>query len=61
MTEVNKDNSLANKLDGVRKVSDDLVLLLVHVLALGVDPTAALGALDHPRVIVVVVVTRLEK
>lgn len=51
--------SLADKFNRVRKVADDLVLLLVHVLAFGVNPAAALGALDHPGVVVVVVVTGL--
>ena len=51
--------SLANEFHRLREVADDLVLLLVHALALRVDPSAALCALDHPGVVVVVVVATL--
>jgi len=50
---------LANEIHRLREVADDLVLFFVHVLALGVNPPAALGTLDHPGVVVVVVVAAL--
>ena len=56
-----KDYSLANEFNRIREATDDLVFFFVHVLALGMHPATALGALNHPGVVVVVVVTALTK
>lgn len=52
---------LAHVLHGVREVAEDLVLFSIYPLALGMDPPAAFGALHHPRLVVVVVITTFAK
>ncbi len=50
---------LAHIFHGVWQVAENLVLLRVHALTLCVHPPAALGALHHPRFVVVIVVATL--